>query len=269
MGSPPGAFDTSPGLMSQEFCSDMRRGVRGSRPPSWSRRRAWDRCSRAWTDLWTPRRICLFVSSANHRSTRLSQDGPVATVQGTDHLAAGDLQSGEWSGGAGPDVVVGGPLRKSGHHRQHRLRAVQGLDLRLLVDTEHQSPLRRVQIETDDVVDLVDEVRIRRRLECLRALRLQAERPPDPRHGRPRQTQFLRHGARRPVGRVLGGGLQRLGNQRGHLLVRHRPRAARTRRVTQIGDSTPRKPRPPAAHRMRSRTELPRPCSKRLRRRQG
>ncbi|AKL64227.1 hypothetical protein M444_00805 [Streptomyces sp. Mg1] len=33
--------------------------------------------SRAWTDLWTPRRICLLVSSANHRSTRFSQDEPV------------------------------------------------------------------------------------------------------------------------------------------------------------------------------------------------
>lgn len=32
-------------LPGQEFCSDMRRGVRGSRPPSWSRCRAWGRCS--------------------------------------------------------------------------------------------------------------------------------------------------------------------------------------------------------------------------------
>jgi hypothetical protein len=32
--------------------------------------------SSAWTVLWTPRRICLFVSSVNHRS-RLSQDDPV------------------------------------------------------------------------------------------------------------------------------------------------------------------------------------------------
>ncbi|WP_344980862.1 hypothetical protein, partial [Streptosporangium fragile] len=33
--------------------------------------------SGAWTDLCTPRRIRLSVSSANHRSTRLSQDAPV------------------------------------------------------------------------------------------------------------------------------------------------------------------------------------------------
>lgn len=36
-------------------------------------------------------------------------------------------------------------------------RAVQGLDLGLLVHAEHECPLRRVEVELDDVVDLLDE----------------------------------------------------------------------------------------------------------------
>ncbi|OKJ26688.1 hypothetical protein AMK24_31290 [Streptomyces sp. CB02366] len=31
--------------------------------------------SRTWTERWTPRLSFFWVSSANHRSTRLSQDG--------------------------------------------------------------------------------------------------------------------------------------------------------------------------------------------------
>jgi hypothetical protein len=88
--------------------------------------------------------------------------GPVAAMEGADHLAGGHVERGEQGGGAGADVVVGGPFRDSGHHRQDWLRPVQCLDLRLPVHAEHQRPLGRVQVEADDVVDLVDEVRVRR-----------------------------------------------------------------------------------------------------------
>jgi hypothetical protein len=85
---------------------------------------------------------------------------------------------------ATPEVIAIGvlsrPLGNPGHHRQHGLGPVRRLDLRFLVDAEHQSPFGRVQIQADDIVDLVDDVRIGRQLEGLRAVRLQAERPPDP-----------------------------------------------------------------------------------------
>lgn len=52
--SPPRSnSDTRPSLLSQEFCSDSWRGVRGSRLRSWSRRRAWGRCS-----MWRSRFGC-------------------------------------------------------------------------------------------------------------------------------------------------------------------------------------------------------------------
>ena len=57
----------------------------------------------------------------------------VAAVQLADDGAVGDVEGGEQAGDAVADVVVGAALGHAGHHRQHRLGAVQGLDLALLV----------------------------------------------------------------------------------------------------------------------------------------
>lgn len=51
------------------------------------------------------------------------------------------------------------------HHRQYRRRAVQRLDLGLLVHAQDQRLLRRVEVEPDDVADLVDELRVVGQLE--------------------------------------------------------------------------------------------------------
>jgi hypothetical protein len=60
-------------------------------------------------------------------------DRPVLAVQFGDDAAVGDVERGEQAGGAVPDVVGGLSLRHAGHHRQHRLRTVQGLHAGLLV----------------------------------------------------------------------------------------------------------------------------------------
>lgn len=52
------------------------------------------------------------------------------------------------------NVEVVGHLR---HHRQNWLFAIEGLDLALLIDTEHKRPVGRRQIEADNIADLVDE----------------------------------------------------------------------------------------------------------------
>jgi len=49
-------------------------------------------------------------------------------------LAGGNLQRGEQGRGAVADIVMGAAFGAARLHRQHRLSAVQGLDLRLLVD---------------------------------------------------------------------------------------------------------------------------------------
>ena len=74
-----------------------------------------------------------------------------------DDLAGGDVQGREERGGPVAYVVVGAPLDLSGPHGQQRLRAVERLDLALLVHTQHQRPFRRAQIEPDDVAHLLHE----------------------------------------------------------------------------------------------------------------
>ena len=49
------------------------------------------------------------------------------------------------------------PFDLPGSHREQRLGAIQRLDLRFLVDAEHQRVVRRVEIEADDVAHLVDK----------------------------------------------------------------------------------------------------------------
>jgi len=74
---------------------------------------------------------------------------------------------------------MGSPLGLTGTHRQERLRSIECLDLRLLVDGEHERLLRRVQIEPDPVPHLLDEQGIGRELEGLAAVGLQHKGSPD------------------------------------------------------------------------------------------
>ena len=66
-----------------------------------------------------------------------------------------------------PGVVVAAPLRLAGPHRKHRLAAIQRLDLRLLIDAQHQGVLGWGHIQPDDVAHLGDKIRIGGQLERL------------------------------------------------------------------------------------------------------
>ena len=79
----------------------------------------------------------------------------------SDNLAGGDVQRREERGGAVAHVVVGAPLGLTRPHGQHRLRAVERLDLALLVDAEYERALGRVEIEAYDVPYLLHEERVR------------------------------------------------------------------------------------------------------------
>ena len=177
-------------------------------------------------------------------------------VQRADDLTAGHVQRGEQRGGASPDVVGGLTLGHARHHRQHRLGPVQGLDPALLIHAEHQSPLGRVEVEPDHVVDLVDEVRVGGELERLDPVRLEAEGAPDPRDRGLRQAGLSGHRPRRPVRRALRRALERSRDQRGNLPVGHRARTPGTRHVPEPGDPVLDEPRTPPTHRVRRRTQL-------------
>ena len=107
-------------------------------------------------------------------------------------------------------VIVGAPLDLTRTHRQKRLRSIKGLYLALFIDADDQRLVRRIEIEADNVAHLLNELRIGRQLERLRAMRLQAEGLPDPMYGRRRYARRLRHAARAPVRRVRGLCFERL-----------------------------------------------------------
>ena len=135
-------------------------------------------------------------------------------------------------------------LRRSacGAHRQEGLGTVQGLDLALFVDTENQGTIRRAKYRPT-IADLLHEEGIARQLEGLRAMRLQAEGPPDAMNGRGRVAARPRHRAKAPMGRVRRRLFQRQPDPR----WRHRHR--RTDRRGPPPHATP------LAHGVRARLE--------------
>ena len=70
-----------------------------------------------------------------------------------DHFAGLRIEGGKQGRGAVACVVVRPALHLAGLHRQQRLRAVERLDLRLLIDAEHRRMRRGIQIEADDIAD--------------------------------------------------------------------------------------------------------------------
>ena len=124
---------------------------------------------------------------------------PVSAVQRADHRARCHVARGEQARGAVTDVIVAAPLGGAGHHRQDRRDPIEGLDLGLLVDQEDDGPFGRVEVEPDDVLDLVDEERVGRKLEALRPVRLEPEGAPDEADRGLAHPRRLGHRPRRPV----------------------------------------------------------------------
>jgi hypothetical protein len=76
-------------------------------------------------------------------------------MQLADDLAGGQIQRREQGGGAVAHVIVAAALGHPKGQRQQGLRAIQGLDLGLLIHTQHYRVGRRRQVQADNVADLV------------------------------------------------------------------------------------------------------------------
>ena len=74
-----------------------------------------------------------------------------------------------------PDIVVGDAFDIAQSHRQHRLSALQRLDLAFFVDAQHHGVIRRIQIQTHDVAHFLDEERVVGQFEGPLPVRLHAE----------------------------------------------------------------------------------------------
>lgn len=81
------------------------------------------------------------------------------------HLARRHVQRREQIDRPVTAIVMGQRLGPAGHHRQRRLCAIQGLALGFLVETEHRRPLRRIDIQPDDIDQFLLERRVGRQFE--------------------------------------------------------------------------------------------------------
>ena len=187
---------------------------------------------------------------------------PMTAVALADDLAGQHVQRGEQRRCAVTLVVVGHRAAAAGLHRQARLRAVESLNLALLVDTQHDGLVRRVQVQPHDVGQLLGERRVGRQLEGLDAVGLQAVRVPDALDRRAADAGCLGHRAAAPV----GGARRRLVQRRMHDsldLMLGDPRfptaagADRSHRVEAIGQE----PRSPLQQRWPADTERSRDAS--------
>src|SRR6516162_9960281 len=107
---------------------------------------------------------------------------PLSVVQGTNDLATCHIESGEKRSSSVADIIVTLTRWYAGAKWQDRPGSIQRLNLALLVHAEHKSALRRIQIETHNVPDLLDKERIGGKFEAFHPMRLQRERPPNPRY---------------------------------------------------------------------------------------
>jgi len=152
-----------------------------------------------------------------------------------DHRAVEHVQRGEERGGAVPLVVVGHRVGAALLHRQAGLGAVEGLDLALLVDREHDGVRRRVEIEPDHVAQLLDEPRIVGEFELPDPVRLEPVGAPDALDRADADAGRLGHHRGGPV----GGLRRRLGRrQRDHALRHLGPQRRDTRRPGLVAQET-------------------------------
>src|SRR6266851_2399511 len=95
------------------------------------------------------------------------------------HPSRGDFQRREQTRFSVTFIVMRTMLGQPWHDREHRPGPLQRLDLRLLVNTEHDSVLGRIHVKPDDIGDLRVQLGVCGKLERLRAMRLNTPVAPD------------------------------------------------------------------------------------------
>jgi hypothetical protein len=133
-------------------------------------------------------------------------------------------------------------------HGQKRLSSIQRLNLALLIDTQHQCVIGRVNIQTRNVPHFFDQQRVRRQFEGVSTMRLQSESAPDSADSHPAQPGRLRQAARTPVRLPSRRALQSLNHDPLHLLIADLARCTRSWLVIQSFQTLLQKPAAPFAH---------------------
>jgi len=150
---------------------------------------------------------------------------PVTRHAIPDDFAIEHAQGRKEGRGAIALVVVGLSSRNPRPQGEQGLRAVEGLNLALLVDAQHQGFVGRIEVEAHDILELLDEVCVATELEGLDQVGLQVVPLPDPTDGGFAQALGPRHTARTPM-RRLGRGRVQGGFDHGPHLADRDPRQA-------------------------------------------
>ena len=88
-------------------------------------------------------------------------------------------------------IVVGPTGRQAGSEGKQGLSAAKGLNLSFFVNTQDDSVLGRVQIKSDDVIDLLFGLGVGAELEGFDPVGLEGMGLPDAMHGGVRETELL------------------------------------------------------------------------------
>ena len=124
----------------------------------------------------------------------------VTRIAGSNDRTIQHVQGGEKTRRSVPFVVVRHCSTAPLFHRQSRLSSIQGLDLRFFVDAQNQGFIRGIQIESDHIGQLFNEVLVLRQLERFDAMRLQPMGLPDTGHRGMADSNRLGHRPRTPMG---------------------------------------------------------------------
>ena len=182
----------------------------------------------------------------------------MASVAFADHLAVRHVQRGEQRGGAVADIVMGVAFGVSQSQRQHRLSAIQGLNLALLVDAQHHRIVGRIQIQCRDVSHLLNKEWIAGQLERLAQMRLDSEQVEPSLHGALRHLLGFRHQPNAPGTGIVRLFLQGPVDQLRHPLVIVGARTTGPQFVMQSANAKLQEPAPPLAHQRGGNVQPPR-----------
>jgi hypothetical protein len=147
-----------------------------------------------------------------------------------DRTIEGTMNREQRSGAVTPVIVRHGAA-VAGAQGITRSGPVEGLNLALLIHKQHQRLIGRVQLKTDDIVELFYEPRVAVHLERRDAMRPEAVLVPNVPRGRFADTSCFGHQSRAPVGRGARLPMQRSFHERRTLAVANGWDTARTESV--------------------------------------
>jgi len=137
-----------------------------------------------------------------------------------NYLSPGDIQCSKKRCRAMTLIVVGNSLDVSESHGQHRLSAIQRLDLAFFIHAENYCLVGRIQVEPDNIADFFHKEWIGRKLEMPLPVRLKSKHMPNAANRLEGNTPCLfRKSANRPLGTIFGLGVECFPNDQGHFFV--------------------------------------------------